>query len=159
MLFPSVSQIVIARMAEPSISQQSLWMLAAVPFGSFLITMSTQLRMSGRWRRLSIRRTNELFLVLGTAFFALVMATGLLALKVGDVRWTLSTLAPALSLVSIGVMGIGLIIHQRLGATYSLQGGPSTPELRGGKFAAPRLAGTSLIPLGAIGMLVAVGLA
>lgn len=96
-LVPSVSQIVIARLSTPDVTRQTLWMLASPAFAAFLITVGSQLRMSGTWRRVTIRRSNELFLVLGTSAFALVMAMGLLSLKVEDVRWALSTLAPAIS--------------------------------------------------------------
>ncbi|MDA1015578.1 MAG: hypothetical protein O3A00_14140 [Planctomycetota bacterium] len=141
---PSLSQLVIARNAVSSPEPSLLWMLFAVPLASFLVATGSQIWMSGRWQRITPRRCNQMFLVLGTASFALVMAAALLVVKVGDIRSTLSTLAPGISLISICVIGIGFLIHQRL---------------QSAKHGNLRLGGTSLIPLGAMGIVGAVATA
>ncbi|MBW3541012.1 MAG: hypothetical protein KY476_12135, partial [Planctomycetes bacterium] len=141
---PAVGQLLIARVAKPGQSNLVLLLQALVPFAAWLTAVGGQLLVAARRRRLTRRRIADLFRLLALCSFALLTTLGLLVWKTRNVWDTLSALTPFLSLSAAGVLGVGVLIHQR-----ALQ-----PKL-----AEARTAGTWLALVGGSLMLTAVVLA
>ena len=113
LLGTSTGQLIIARQAKPELSISQLALLTAVPFGCFLLTTIGQLGMAVRWQRLTMRRTGQIFLVLGISTFSLLVSMGLIGWKCQHLRETFADLAPSFSLALVPILGLGLLIQQR----------------------------------------------
>ncbi len=107
------SQVVINRGAFNGLPLNVLTLLALFPVASFLIAAIGQIWRAQAWRRMSSRRIEQTFLILGVSLFALLPPLALLVFKI-EPRWqTFKQLAPLLSLVSTCVLTLGLVVHRR----------------------------------------------
>jgi hypothetical protein len=108
-----LGQLVINRVAIPGTSTQSLPLIALLPVASFLIAAIGQIWRAQAWERMSIRRIEQTFLILGVSLFAIVPPLALLVVKL-EPRWnTFRELTPLLCLVATGVLTLGLVVHRR----------------------------------------------
>lgn len=108
-----LGQVVINRGAFPGISQQSLTLLALLPVASFLVAAIGQIWRAQAWQRMSSRRIEQTFLILGVALFAILPPFALLIFKLPP-RWhTFKELAPLLCLVATCVLTLGIVVHRR----------------------------------------------
>ena len=140
----SLSQVLIDRLAMPGMGQPQITWLVALPVVSFLIAIGGQIIRGRAWRQVSRRRSEQVFLVLGVATFALAAPLGLLLYHAGEPRETLGQLSPALSLAAGAILGLGLLVHRRTSAR---------------RLATVRMAGTAVAISGAVLMLALVTLA
>ncbi|MBC7852528.1 MAG: hypothetical protein IAF94_03745, partial [Pirellulaceae bacterium] len=140
----SLSQIVMNRAGPFAVTLTHISLLAAIPVASFLVAAIGQVLRARAWRRLSVQRANETFLVLGLAAFALTAPLSLLLHHSLDKMVTLARLTPALSVVAAGVLAMGLVVHRR-----ALERGLS----------AHRTAGTAIALCGGLAMLAMVAIA
>ena len=108
-----LGQVVINRGAFPGISPQLLTLLALLPVVSFLIAAIGQIWRAQVWQRMSSRRIEQTFLILGIALFAILPPFALLIFKLPP-RWqAFKELAPLLCLVATCVLTLGLVVHRR----------------------------------------------
>ncbi|MEX2176329.1 MAG: hypothetical protein WD872_18345 [Pirellulaceae bacterium] len=109
----SLSQVAIQRIDLATLGFWGLHLAAGIPLACFLAATGGQLL---RWRaapQLSRRRTNQIFLVLGIALFALLAPLALLLMR-AEPRWfTAARLSPALSLAAAMILALGLLVHRR----------------------------------------------
>lgn len=141
---PSAGQLVINRAYKPDASTAGLMFLAALPLASYVVATGGVLWRARAWQRVSPRRAQPLFLVLGIASFAIAAALGLLISKGESIGGMLAELSPALSILSAVILVHGLFIHARTSSK---------------RLATLRTAGTSLAIGGAFGLLVTLVLA
>lgn len=140
----SLSQIVVNRVGAGAVTLTQISLLAALPVIGFLVTVIGQVVRARSWRRLSLQRAHETFLVLGLSAFALTVPLSLLLHHSAEKWVTLGRLSPALSVVAAGILAIGLVVHRRALA----------------KALAPhRTAGTAIALIGGLAMLAMVGIA
>jgi hypothetical protein len=109
----SAGQLVINRLAGPAMSAAFVTLLLGLPLASYLCSTLDQLRAARRHARLSPRRAEQLFLLLGVATFSLLAPVGLLLWKSDGVFKSLANMSPALSLAAAVVLGTGLLVHHR----------------------------------------------
>ncbi len=140
----SAGQLIINRQAGTTMSAAFVTLLLGLPLASYLCATLDQVR-EARWRaRLSPRRAEQLFLLLGVATFSLLAPVGLLLWKSDSVFKSLANMSPALSLAAAVVLGTGLLVHHRAKSRI---------------LAPVRTAGTTLAIVGALLMLFMVVLA
>lgn len=109
----SVGQVVINRGAVEGLARGPMTLLALVPVASFLLAAIGQIWRAQAWKRMSSRRIEQTFLLLGVSLFALLPPLVLLVFKI-EPRWpTFKQLSPILSLVATSVLTIGLVVHRR----------------------------------------------
>jgi hypothetical protein len=112
-MVPSLSQLVIARLAGPDLTTEFVNVLAILPTAGFLAAMVVQLQLASNGRHFPKRRANQTFQLLGIGLFSLLMAFGLLLSKTGNVTGTLAAISPVVSIVAVLLTCTGLIVHHR----------------------------------------------
>jgi hypothetical protein len=129
----SLGQVVINRGAIDGLPREQMGLLALLPVAAFLIATIGQIWRAQAWRKMSGRRIEQTFMILGVSLFALIPPLALLVFKI-EPRWqTFKELSPLLSLVATSVLTLGLVVHRRA-LTRSL--------------AVLRTAGTSILLIG-----------
>ncbi len=109
----SLGQVVINRGAISELSRTPMTMLALLPIAAFLIAAIGQIWRAQAWQKMSGKRIEQTFLILGVSLFALIPPLALLVFKV-EPRWqTFKQLTPLLSLVATSVLATGLVVHRR----------------------------------------------
>ena len=169
---PSAAQLAISRLGPHAESTLEIALLGGTALACFLAAIGAQLALAARGAHLTMRRTQQTFLLLGIAVFSLLAPLGLLVWKTGQLHRTLAALSPWMSVAGAFVMAAGLVVHRRLGSAQgTLQdvglrqycGGPhATTNVRraiAAPNAAVRTAGTAVLLMGVAGMLASVGLA
>jgi len=148
LLATCVGQLIVDRATpEKAPSLMQAFLLVALPVGGYLIATLTQVYRATGWRRLSVRRAQQILVVLGISTFALLAPLGILVSHCESVRHALAQLAqlaPSASLCAAAVLATGLLVHRRA----------VTRQL-----AAMRTAGTALAVVGAMLMAAAMVLA
>lgn len=129
----SASQVLISRRLADDASNGLLLAIGCVPLLGYLVTGGWMHWRASRWTEFTEKRLAELFIALGLATFAVVLADGLIAYKVGDVMVATNRLSPILGLTALPFLALGLLLHRRL----------NDPNL-----AAARTTGTALAMLG-----------
>ena len=112
-MVPSLSQLVIARLAAPDLTTEFVNFLAALATAGFLAAMVVQLQLAANGRHFPKRRADQTFQMLGIGLFSLLMAFGLLLSKTGNVLETLAAISPVVSVVAVLLTSAGLIVHHR----------------------------------------------
>jgi|GEM_PF-1211137 len=109
----SFAQVVINRGAFSGMPRTSMSLLAFLPVAAFLIAALGQVWRAQAWRKMSGRRIEQTFLILGVSLFALLPPIALLIFKV-EPRWlAFKHLSPLLSLVATTVLTLGIVVHRR----------------------------------------------
>ena len=110
----SIGQIVINRGAFAGMPRTTLTLLACLPITTFLIAVLGQVWRAQAWRRMSGRRIEQSFLILGVSLFALLPPLVLLVLKMEPPRWpAFKQLSPLLCLAVTSILTIGIVVHRR----------------------------------------------
>ena len=99
-------QLVIGRMTTAGLSTTELQGLFALPLLTYVVALLGTSQFAARWRRLSLRRVESLYRLLGIAFFSLAVALSLLLWKSHAVLDTLSRLSPCVSLAAAMIVGV-----------------------------------------------------
>lgn len=73
----SIGQLIIDRMALPVNDLKTTTLLLALPVTGFLIGMFLQLNRSIKWKQISFKRAEEIFIVLGLSVFSLLAPLGI----------------------------------------------------------------------------------
>lgn len=109
----SLGQVVINRGAIDGLPREQMGLLALLPVAAFLIATIGQIWRAQAWRKMSGRRIEQTFMILGVSLFALIPPLALLVFKI-EPRWqTFKELSPLLSLVATSVLTLGLVVHRR----------------------------------------------
>src|SRR5690606_22504886 len=82
----SLGQIVINRGAMEGLARSSMTLLALIPVASFLLAAIGQIWRAQAWKRMSNRRIEQTFLILGVSLFAVLPPLVLLVFKI-EPRW------------------------------------------------------------------------
>ena len=140
----SASQLLFRRFADAGMSTLPLLALAMIPTACYLLATGVMLRRAWFWPTLGKTKVNMIFTLLGITAFATAVSLGLLVFKSGNIRQTLQSLAPLVSLLGAPVLVSGLLMWKQITAA---------------RLAALRTAGTSIAIVGALVMLASVALA
>ncbi|QDU31737.1 hypothetical protein ETAA8_68970 [Anatilimnocola aggregata] len=108
-----LAQVVINRGAAVDSSRAVITALGLLPVASFLAATIGQIWRAQAWRRMSLPRIEQTFLVLGISLFAILPPLGLLIFKSEPHWFTFARLAPLLSLVAGSILALGLVVHRR----------------------------------------------
>ncbi|WP_425616778.1 hypothetical protein NA78x_000433 [Anatilimnocola sp. NA78] len=108
-----LAQVVINRGAMSDSSSAVINFLGLLPVASYLVATLGQIWRAQTWRKMSAKRIEQTFLVLGVSLFALVPPLGLLIFKVEPQWFTFARLAPLLTLVASSTLAIGVVVHRR----------------------------------------------
>ncbi|MCX7423168.1 MAG: hypothetical protein NT013_27035 [Planctomycetia bacterium] len=101
----AIGQLIIGRQTVPDLSTGSLNALFALPLTTYAIALLKESFFAAKWRRLTNRRVESLYRLLGIACFSLAVSLGLLLWKSQAVLDTLSRLSPCLSLAAAMIVG------------------------------------------------------
>jgi hypothetical protein len=118
---PCVGQLVINRVAQPGMTDLAVGLLFTLPLASFLLANLSQWRQVSRLKKITPRRAEPSFLVLGLGAFSLVIPGILLAVMADDRLGTMRQLAGALVLAGCAVLVIGILVHQRAYQLFSFR--------------------------------------
>ncbi len=102
----AIGQLVIGRRTSAGLSTIELNGLFALPLVTYVVALLGTSQFASRWRRLSSRRVEILYRLLGIAFFSLAVALSLLLWKSQAVLDTLSRLSPCASLAAAMIVGV-----------------------------------------------------
>ena len=94
---PSAGQLIINRTAAPGMSDLAVGLLFVLPLASFLAANMLQWQVTSRWEKITPRRAEPGFLVLGIGAFSLVLPGILLAIMAEDRIGTIGILVNVLS--------------------------------------------------------------
>ena len=120
----AIGQLIIGRQTVPGLSTLSLNALFALPLATYALALSKESFFAAKWRRLTDRRVESLYRLLGIACFSLAVSLGLLLWKSQAVLDTLSRLSPCLSLAAAIIVGTAVrLVPTRIGE----RGGVSPP--------------------------------
>ena len=114
----AIGQLVIGRMTSSSLSTIELNGLFALPLTTYVVALLGTSQFAARWRRLSPRRVESLYRLLGIAFFSLAVALSLLLWKSQAVLETLSRLSPCVSLAAAMIVGLAGRLLPRVGESF-----------------------------------------
>jgi hypothetical protein len=160
----AIGQLVIGRRTSAGLSTIELSELFGLPLGSYVVALLGTSHFAARWQRLTPRRIESLYRLLGIAFFSFCVALGLLLWKSQAVLDTLSRLSPCVSLAAAMIVGVaGRLLPQRSGTALlpfpRIGGeGPLQKSSRVGT-SSRDIAATAVALIGAMLMVVAVVLA
>ena len=118
---PSVGQLIINRAAGPQMTDLTVGLLCALPLGSFLCANLSQWQLASQWKKITPRRGETCFQVLGIGAFSLILPGILLAYFAEDVVGTMQQMAWAITLAACAVLAIGILVHQRAYQLFSSQ--------------------------------------
>ncbi|GMU20258.1 MAG: hypothetical protein AMXMBFR13_03560 [Phycisphaerae bacterium] len=164
---PSAAQLLIRWLAGTDTPALGLVLLAALPLAGYAGTVGWMVRRAAGWELFDRDRANRLFIVLGVASFAALLAMALLIFKTGRPREALQDLAALVSLMGAPAMACGLLLWKRLAQQEvnsanapdsAVVAGPSIAGDTEGN-AGVRTAGTAVGLAGAAVMLAGLGLA
>ena len=116
---PCIGQLIINRVAGPGMNDLTVGLLFSLPLASFLGANLSQWRQVSRFKKITPRRAEASFLVLGIGAFSLVIPGILLAVMADDRLGTMRQLAGALVLAGCAVLVIGILLHQRAYQLFS----------------------------------------
>ncbi len=140
----SFTMVLIRRGVNADSAQTTLWLLGATPLAFQLAAIGWMLNRARRLEQLDAAKAHAVLIVVGTVCFAALTPLGLLIYKCGDVRATIHSLAPLVSLLGFPVLAAGLLLWRRV---------------PGESLAGLRTAGTTVALIGGFAMLCGVGLA
>ncbi len=110
----ALGQLMIGRLTSAGLSTIEPTGLFALPLATYVVALLGTSQFAARWRRLSPRRVESLYRLLGIAFFSLAVALSLLLWKSQAVLDTLSRLSPCVSLAAAMVVGVpGRLLLER----------------------------------------------
>ncbi|WP_254512142.1 hypothetical protein [Anatilimnocola floriformis] len=109
----SIGQLIINRVAVPGLPRTMLTGLAFLPITKFLIATLGQVWRAQAWRRMSGRRIEQTFLILGVSLFALLPPIALLVFKVQPHWPAFKQLSPLLCLAVTSILALGIVVHRR----------------------------------------------
>ena len=101
----AIGQLIIGRQTAPGMSTGSLNALFALPLLTYAFALLKESFFAAKWRRLTDRRVESLYRLLGIACFSLAVSLGLLLWKSQAPLDTLSRLSPCLSLAAAMIVG------------------------------------------------------
>lgn len=143
-MFPSLMQLLTRRFVDGSTATWLLYVLAAVPLGSYLTSAGLPLWRARKEELLDESVANRLLVLMGIVSYAAFFPLALLLYKSGTILTTVERLSPLLVLCGVPSLALGLLFWRRLVAR---------------ELAALQTAGLAIGTLGVLIMLAAVGLA
>ncbi len=150
----AIGQLVIGRLTLAGLSTLELHGLFALPLATYAVALLGTSHFAASWRRLSPRRVESLYRLLGIAFFSLAVALSLLLWKSQAVLDTLSRLSPCVSLAAAMIVGVAGRLLPNVGHVFNV------PVIRRHVENVPHdIAATAVTLIGAMLMVVAVVLA
>lgn len=108
------ASIVIIRQVGPAHSPGGLLALGALPVGAYVVGMGTVLVRARRWRRISGRVADALFLLLAVLTFGTALGTALVIFQTDAPLRAARRLAPLLSFGTAPALASGLLIWRRV---------------------------------------------
>jgi len=112
-LATSVGQLIVDRATPGAPSLGQSFLLVALPVCGYLAATLTQVGRATGWRRLSPRRAEQVFVVLGVSTFSLLWPLGLFVWHCDSIRVAFAQLAPSASLCAAALLATGLLMHRR----------------------------------------------
>ncbi len=143
-LATSIGQLIVDRQTQASLTAGGAFLAMAIPLGGYLVAVLAQILRGAGWRRLSARRAQQTFVVLGVATFSFLAPVALYLSHADSLRAAVANLSPVVSAVAGIILASGLLVHLRAEARA---------------LATVRTVGTSLAVAGAMLMISAVVLA
>lgn len=118
----AIGQLVIGRRTSAGLSTLELNGLFALPLATYVVALLGTSLFVARWRRLTPRRVESLYRLLGIAFFSLAVALSLLLWKSQAILDTLSRLSPCVSLAAAMIVGVAGRLLPNVGQGFNLPG-------------------------------------
>jgi hypothetical protein len=143
-LATSMGQLIVDRQTEVPLTAWGTALLLALPLAGYLLAVVSQIVRAVAWPRLSARRAQQVFIVLGIATFSFLPPVALFLSHAEAWREAVASLSPVLSLMAAAILATGLLVHRRTEAR---------------SLAAIRTSGTALAVAGAMLMVSALVLA
>jgi hypothetical protein len=143
-LATSLGQLIVDRQTAVPLTAGGTSLLLALPLAGYLVAVATQILRAAAWPRLSARRAQQMFIVLGVATFSFLPPVALFLSHAQAWREAVASLSPVLSIVAVAILASGLLVHRRTEARA---------------LAGVRTSGTALAVAGAMLMLSALVLA
>lgn len=113
-LATSVGQLIVDRQSSVPLSPIDMGLLLGVPLSGYLVAVLSQVLQAAAWPRLSNRRAQQVFLVLGIATFSFLPPVALLLSHAPVWRAAAANLSPVLSLAAVAILASGLLVHRRV---------------------------------------------
>lgn len=113
-LGPSLSQLMIHRLAPAANSLTAVSAMLAIPIGCSVASFLQRLRLNAHRDRLSRRVVFATYLQLGLVSFSLVAAIALAAVRSADAWHLLGLATPVLSLYAAVTLALGLSLHRHI---------------------------------------------
>ena len=139
----AASQFIVRRLADPQMSQWTIWALGLLCLAGYAIASGWMIVVARRWRAIGSAKSTAMFMLIGSGLFAAVLPLGLLTFKSGSIASGLRQAAPIVTLYGLPLLVSGLILWQKV----------HTPKL-----VISRTAGAAIAVVGALILLVSVGL-
>jgi hypothetical protein len=117
-LLTSIGQLLVRHWAEPGMGQSASLMLTALPVLGCLAATVFTLRRAAE-AKLDEADVSAIFFTLGASIFAAVLPFGLLLFKSGTPVLTLTNIAPALALVGLSPLAVGIFLWRALAEELS----------------------------------------
>lgn len=116
-LLSSIGQLLVRHWAEPGLAQSASLLLTALPILGCLGATVFTLRRAGS--ELDQTDASAIFFTLGASIFAAVLPLGLLLFKTGTPVLTLTNIAPALAVIGLSPLAVGIFLWRNLNAEPS----------------------------------------
>ncbi|TVS18705.1 MAG: hypothetical protein EA424_10345 [Planctomycetaceae bacterium] len=113
-LATSAGQLIVDRQSSVPLTATGTGLLLAVPLIGYLVAVLSQVLQAATWPRLSTRRAQQIFLVLGIATFSFLPPIALLLSHAPALREAAANLSPVLSLMAVAILASGLLVHRRV---------------------------------------------
>jgi hypothetical protein len=117
-LLTSIGQLLVRHWAEPGMGQWSSLLLTALPVLGCLAATVFTLRRAAE-SKIDEADVSAIFFTLGASIFAAVLPFGLLLFKTGTPLLTLTNIAPALALIGLSPLAVGIFLWRALASERS----------------------------------------
>ncbi|MCL4204336.1 MAG: hypothetical protein KJ000_17775 [Pirellulaceae bacterium] len=112
-LATSMGQLIVDRQTDLPLTAGGTSLLLGLPLAGYLAAVVTQILRAAAWPRLSARRAQQIFIVLGVATFSFLAPVALFLSHADPLRDGVASLAPVLSVVAGVILVAGLLVQQR----------------------------------------------
>lgn len=113
MLITSVGQLLVRHWAVPGLDQSTSLLLTLLPIAGCTLVTALVIRKASRVL-VDEDTSSEMFLTLGASVFATVLPLGLLLYKTRTPRSTLMLIAPALAILGLPLLAVGMFLWREL---------------------------------------------